>query len=224
MGAGCGGNCIAFPAEWCSLATNTQTERIPMALLQRDLHQQLRTESLALHQRVATLARGLDPEQLVRRPAPGAWSVGEVLEHLCVADELYAKPVATLLHRAHIDAGAPAREWRPTVLGNFIAKTLENPKPVKAPGKLRPGLTPRNGVVEDFLTRDTRLLHRMDDSTTLDWSDLRMTPPVLPFSIPFVKLNVGDVFRIHVVHVRRHLAQMERAVAAIRSSSAKVTT
>ena len=194
-----------------------------MPLLQRDLHQQLRTESLALHQRVATLARALDPEQLVRRPAPGAWSVGEVLEHLCVADELYAKPLATLLHRAHIDAGAAAREWKPTPLGKLIANTLERPKPVKAPRKLRPGLTARNAVVEDFLTRDTRILHRMDDSTSLDWSDLRMTPPVFPFSIPFIKINAGDVFRIHVVHVKRHLAQMERAVASMGKSTAHAT-
>lgn len=185
-----------------------------MPLVQRDLHQQLRTESLALHQRIATLARGLDPEQLVRRPTPPGWSVGEVLEHLCLSDEIYARPLATLLHRAHIDAGAAAREWRPSLLGGFMVKVLEGPKPLKAPRRFRPGPTPRNGVVEDFLTRDSRLLHRMDDATSLDWSELRMAPPILPWSP--LKLNVGDIFRIHVVHVRRHLAQMERVAAAWR--------
>lgn len=184
-----------------------------MPLLQRDLHQQLRTESLSLHQRVATLARALDPEQLVRRPAPDAWSVGEVLEHLCIADELYAKPVATLIHRAHIDAGAPLREWKPSLLGKFVAGALEKPRKMKTPRKMRPATSPRNGVVEDFLTRDSRLLHRMDDSTTLDWNDLRLATPAFP--VPVLKLNLGDVFRIHVVHVRRHLAQMESAVAGL---------
>ena len=183
-----------------------------MPLLQRDLHEQLRTESTSLHQRVATAARSLDPEQLVRRPSGGGWSVGEVLEHLCLADENYAKPVATLIHRAHLDAGAPMREWRPTMLGKFIVSALEKPRPMKAPRKFRPVSSPRNGVVEDFLTRDARLLHRMNESTSLDWQDLRMVPPLLP--VPVLKINLGDVFRIHVVHVRRHLAQIERLVKA----------
>lgn len=183
-----------------------------MPILQRDLLDQLRTESLALHARVATVARALDPEQLVRRSTPSSWSVGEVLEHLCIADELYAKPLATLIHRAHRDAGAPMRAWTPTWLGNFLCRTLAKPRPMKAPRAFRPGPTPRGGVVEDFLTRDSRILHRMEESSSLDWNELRMTPPTLPF---FLKLNLGDVFQVHVVHVRRHLAQMERVAAAV---------
>jgi hypothetical protein len=181
--------------------------------LQRDLHQQLRTEALALHERIATLARALDPEQLVRRPTPPGWSVGEVLEHLCVADELYARPLATLIHRARIDAGAPFREWKPSLLGKLFVGRLEKPRPMRSPRSFRPGPTPRNGVVEDFLTRDTRLLHRMDEAATLDWRELRMAPPSLP---PILKFNLGDVFRLHVVHVRRHLGQMERVAAGLR--------
>lgn len=183
-----------------------------MPLLQRDLHAQMHAEGKSLHERVATLARGLDPERLVRRPGVGAWSVGEVLEHLCVADELYAKPLATLLHRAHVDAGAPLREWRPTMLGKLMASMLAKPGRLKAPRALRPVSTPRNGVVEEFLSRDTRLRHRMDDATSLDWRELRLYPPTIP--LPLLKLNVGDIFNIHVIHVRRHLAQMERIVAA----------
>lgn len=183
-----------------------------MSPLQRDLHQQLRTDSLALHDRVATLARRLDPEQLVRRPAPKAWSVADLLEHLCIVDEAYAKPTATLIHRAHMDAGAPLREWRPSLLGNLIATRLEKPKPMGAPRSFRPGPTPRNAVVEDFLARDTRQLHRMDEAASLDWRELKLYPPVLPH---ILKINLGDVFRIRVVHTRRHTAQLERIVAQI---------
>ncbi len=183
-----------------------------MPLLQRDLHQQLRTESLALHQRLAAVSRALDPEQVVRRPSPSAWSVGEILEHLCIADERYAKPVATLIHRAHIDAGAPLRPWRPTLLGRLIVNRLDQPKPMKTPRGFRPGPTPRNGVVEAFLTRDTRQQHRMEEATSLDWQELRMYPPILP---PLLKLNLGDVFRIHVTHVRRHLTQVERVASQV---------
>jgi hypothetical protein len=189
-----------------------------MCALQRDLHQQLRTESVALHQRVAELTRPLDPEQLVRRPASGGWSVGEGLEHRCLAAEMYAKPLATLIHRAHIDAGAPMREWKPSRLGRWIENRLTKPAKVKSPKPFRPGATPRGGVVEDFLTRDNRELHRMDESTSLDWQDLRLVPPIFPAFLPgLLKLNLGDVFNIHVVHVRRHLAQIERVAAEVAS-------
>jgi hypothetical protein len=181
-----------------------------MRLPQRDLHERLRTEARSNHERVAALARPLDPERLVRRPTPPGWSVGEVLQHLCVSDELYHTPLVALVSGARRDAGAPAREWRSTMFGNLLATMLENPRKMKAPRSFQPGPTPQPGVVEDFLARGSRLIALMDDSATLDWRALRMASPALP--LPFPKFNLGDVFRINVVHVRRHLAQMERVV------------
>lgn len=188
-------------------ATRTEPH---MPMLQRDLHESLRTEGELLHTQIAELARRLDPERLVRRPTPPGWSVGEVLVHLCVVDEAYAKPLATLIHRAHQDAGAPLREWKPSFLGKLMAERLARPASMRTPWWFRPGASPRSGVVEDFLNRHARILRRMEESASLDWRDLRMPLPSLP---PLLKLNLGDVFRIHIVHARRHLGQMERVVA-----------
>jgi hypothetical protein len=70
-------------------------------------------------------------------------------------------------------------------------------------------------VVEDFLARDTRFIEALDDAASLDWRALRLPSAALPRFAP--KMNLGDAFRINVVHVRRHLGQMERAVASIRA-------
>jgi hypothetical protein len=183
-----------------------------MPIIQRELFERLHNEALANHKHIAEMARPLDPEKLVRRPSPKSWSVGEVLEHLCITDEAYAKPVATLIHRARPDAGAPLREWKPSFLGKAIAGRLENMKPMGAPRAFRISPTPRNGVVEDFLTRSRRVISRMEEAASLDWRELRMNPPVLP---PILKLNLGDAFNINVVHVRRHMKQIERAMAAM---------
>ena len=47
-------------------------------MLQRDLQHALHTRTLTLTDRIASLARPLDPERLVRRPLNGGWSVGHV--------------------------------------------------------------------------------------------------------------------------------------------------
>lgn len=186
-----------------------------MRLAQRELYDRLRAEARENHQRVAELARRLDPEELVRRPQAGSWSVGEVLEHLCVVDELSRAIVIRLLAAAPRDAGAPLREWKSTLIGGLIAWGLENPRKMKGPRAFRIGPTPRGGVVEDFLARDSRFIQGMDDAASLDWNALRLPSAALPRIAP--KMNLGDSFRINVVHVRRHLGQMERAVQAIRA-------
>jgi hypothetical protein len=182
-----------------------------MSITQRDLHTQLGAEMRANHGRVAALARPLDPERLVRRPGPHAWSVGDTLEHLLLMDELFLGAAQTAMRGARPDAAAPLREWRPSFIGRMVVGSLERPKPLKSPKAGRPG-TPRAGVVERFLTHDARYLAAMDDAASLDWRAVRFAPPLAPW-LP-LRFNLGDAFRLHAVHVRRHLGQMERVVAA----------
>jgi hypothetical protein len=125
-------------------------------MLQRDLHQQLRAESAAARDHIATLTRPLNAAQLNEHPEPKGWSIGEVLEHLLIADELYDDTVARLLASSRPDAGAALRDWKPSFLGKWIAESLIAPK-----------------------------------------------------------LNLGDAFRIHVVHVTRHAKQVERLAGRV---------
>lgn len=190
----------------------TSTNR-PMRLPQRDLHQQLRTEASATREKIAAMVRPLNPATINQHPEPEGWSVGQVLEHLCVSDELAAPRVAALLRGARQDAGAPAREWRPSFLGRMIAGSLLKPGRLKAPKVFRPGPTPRNGVGEALLARELNFVRVMDDAATYDWRALRMRSPALPSWSP--RINLGDGFRIHVVHLTRHSRQIERLVAKL---------
>jgi len=184
-----------------------------MRLPQRDLHEQLRAEAIATRERVADLVRSLDGSKLNEHPEPTGWSVGQVLEHLCVTDEVYEAPVANLLRNARRDAGAPAREWKSSFIGGQIAGALLKPKPLNAPKVFRPGPTPRNGVVEALLARETNFVRAMDGAVTFDWRALRIGSPALPSWAP--KMNLGDGFRIHIVHLTRHSRQIERLIAKL---------
>ena len=177
-------------------------------MLQRDLHQQLRAESIASRDRIAALVRPLNAAQLNEHPEPKGWSIGEVLEHLLISDELYDDSMAKLLASSRPDAGAAAREWKPTFLGKWIAESLIAPKKLKGPPAFRVRHGPRNGVVEAFLARELKFVPMMDDASQFDWNALRLHSPALPRIAP--RLNLGDAFRVHVVHVTRHAKQIER--------------
>ena len=179
-------------------------------MLQRDIQHALHARASALIDRIASLTRPLDPERLVRRPPNGGWSVGHVLEHLCVTSELYEPPIRTQLRSARPDAAAPLRPWKPTLVGRFTVNMFERPVRMRAPKRMVPAVAPRGGVVESFLAHQRTVAQLIDDASGFDWRRLRMSSPVV--SLP-VRFNLGDVFSILVVHAERHARQMERVVA-----------
>jgi hypothetical protein len=184
-----------------------------MRQIQKELHQQLRAEAIATRERIASLVRPLDQSKVNEHPEPEGWSVGQVLEHLIVADERASAPFAALIQSARPDAGAPLREWKSSFIGGLIAGSLLKPKPLKHPKVFEPGPTPRNGVVETLLTREMNFVKAMDDAASYDWRALRVRSPALPRWAP--KMNLGDGFRIHVVHLTRHSHQIERLVGKL---------
>jgi hypothetical protein len=103
------------------------------------------------------------------------------------------------------------RSWSPSFIGRNVAASLERPRKLKAPRPARP-LAVRGGVAEAFLAADTRYTQLLDAAAPLDWNSVRLRPPVMPW-LP-LKLNLGDVFHIRRVHIRRHLGQIERIIAA----------
>ena len=184
-----------------------------MSMIQRDLHAQLRTEAVALRERLAALLRPLDAAQLNEHPEPKGWSVAEVVEHLLVSDERSSAPAMKVVQTARADAGAPMREWKPSFLGGLIAGSLEKPRKLKAPRVFQPASPVRGGAVEALLTRESEFVAAIDKAASLDWRALRVRSGALP---PFAPtMNLGDAFRIHVVHVRRHTAQIERLISQL---------
>jgi hypothetical protein len=183
-----------------------------LMLLQKELYDQLHSEMHANHESVASEVRPLDAEQISRRPAADAWSVAEVLEHLTLMDALFLDATEPLVRVARPDAGAPGRPYRESFIGKNIAGALVKPKALKSPKAAVPA-TPRAGVAEAFLAGDARFLALIESARTLDWNAVRLRPPPAPW-MP-LRLNLGDVFHIHTVHVRRHLAQIKRVKATL---------
>lgn len=171
----------------------------------RDLIDRTRRDTDAFRR----IAAPLTPRQLTWEPAPGAWSVGMVLEHLLVTNELYLAECERMA--AHGPAAAPGATWRPTFIGRMLRKAVgpESTRRTRSPKVFRPGPRARDGVLQAFVAQQDRLVALIERTLPLDWSRTRGASPVSPL----IRFNLGDAFGITVAHTSRHLAQARRVVA-----------
>jgi hypothetical protein len=60
----------------------------------------IRRENEAVRARLLASVGGLSEKQVAFRPAPGKWSIGEVLDHLCLAERSMTRTISRLLQQA----------------------------------------------------------------------------------------------------------------------------
>src|SRR5262245_31798388 len=80
----------------------------------------------ASDQRAAALARPLSVAQLNWRADPSTWSIGQCLDHLRVANEVYAPPIAAALQGP---GGGAVEEIIPGWFGAWFIRTVIEPSP-----------------------------------------------------------------------------------------------
>ena len=167
---------------------------------------QLATELDRIEPRTRVAVTGLPEAKFREVPPDGGWSVAQVFEHLCRTNLSYLDgPLPAAVARSAAK-GPSTRQWRPTLVGGWLTRMLmEGTKPVPAPRPYRVGPEVRPQVVDEFLSTVQRLRQVMQQA---DGHDLRvmLASPVSPL----FRMNIGDAFRVMVVHSHRHLGQAER--------------
>src|SRR5215831_14825679 len=113
---------------------------------------QLLTELDSIDRRTRDLTSGLSVEQLNWRPATGAWSIGQCLEHLCLGNEIYLPAIAAAL------VDKPASAVQEITLGWFarwFMRSYIEPSPTtkrgSAPRKIVPASCVPLSVIDRFL-------------------------------------------------------------------------
>jgi hypothetical protein len=174
-----------------------------LAELQRELDR--------IEPRTRAAVAGLSEAIFHDLPPDGGWSVAQVFEHLCVANLAYLDgPLVAAVASARA-RGPVNKSWRPSLVGGMLASMLvEGSKAMPAPGLFRVGPATRANVVDEFLATITRTRALMVE---LDGHDLRvgLTSPTLPL----IRINLGDAFKVLVIHAHRHLGQVERTRRAV---------
>ena len=161
--------------------------------------------------RTRVAVTGLPESKFREVPPDGGWSVAQIFEHLCVANRSYLDgPLPEAVAKAAA-RGAEVRAWKPSFVGGWLTRALvEGAKPMPAPKLYRVHQHPRPNVVDEFLRSVTEARQLLLEADGHDLST-GLTSPVSPL----FRMNVGDAFRILVVHSHRHLAQAERTRRAV---------
>jgi hypothetical protein len=172
---------------------------------------QLMPELDRIEPRTRASVAGLPESKFRELPPEGGWSIAQVFEHLCRANLDYLDgPLATAIEKSRA-RGPSEKPWRPSLAGGWLAGALvEGTKPVPTMKPWRVTGEPRPNVVDAFLATVERLRAAMLQA---DGHDLGVgfSSPVAPL----IRINLGDAFRVLVVHCHRHLAQVERTRRAV---------
>ena len=165
----------------------------------------------AADERAKELVIGLDPEQLNWRPQPGAWSVGQCLEHLCIANEAYLPAISSSLVGKPVSA---VQDITPGWFGRWFIKSFIEPSPqtkrAKAPKKIVPGERVEPSVLDRFLRSNQATRELVGRARDYDVNRIRFRNPF----IPVIHFTVGTGLEIVSRHERRHLLQAERVKQA----------
>ncbi|WP_029038862.1 DinB family protein [Salinimicrobium xinjiangense] len=147
--------------------------------------------------------------ELNHRPAPDSWSPLECIEHLNYYGDYYVPEI-----EARIDSSPhPAEEtFKSGFLGNYFAKSMlpkENLKKMKTLKASNPlGKKLSKEVIDHFIKHQQKLLELLKKAKGVS---LTRTKTGISIS-KYLKLRLGDTFRVVVYHNQRHLLQARRAM------------
>lgn len=153
------------------------------------------------------VARDLDGRQLEWRPPGGGWGIGQLLEHLIIANDCYLgmlRPRIYARSAPHAELGTAF--WEPSITGWILVAALRSKRKLPSPRPFHAPATPREKVLDEFLVRQQQIMTFLRATAALDWTRLRMTSPLSRL----VRMNLGDAFSIVTVHAQRHIKQMEK--------------
>jgi hypothetical protein len=157
--------------------------------------------------RARDVAGALSPQQLNWNPTEGSWSVGQCLDHLLVANDVYLPAIAAALENRR---PSPVESITPGWFGGWFIRNYIEPSPgggkARAPRKIVPASRVDPSVLDRFLQSNDVARNLVRGAGPYDVNRIRFRNPFLPL----LRFTVGTGLEIVWRHQRRHLLQAER--------------
>lgn len=165
----------------------------------------------------ATRLRNEDPGFLLEQPAPGKWSVAQVLQHLNSYGNYYLPAITRGMEKNRSAKLFFKTGW----LGNYFTKLMQaTPQgtvknKMQSPRDHRPEAMPDwLPVIGTFLSQQQQLLELLEKAKLKDIGSIR-----IPISISrVIRLKLGDTFRFLIAHQQRHFIQLRNAFYAVKNT------
>jgi len=160
----------------------------------------------ASDRRAESIAKGLSAPQLNWQPRPGAWSIGQCLEHLRISNEALVPAISEALEggqRETIDE-IKLGWFSGWFIRNFIAPNPGGAR-ARAPKKIEPAQQVEPSVLEGFLRSNQAARDLVRRASGYDVNRIRYKNPFLPL----LRFTVGAGLEIISKHGSRHLLQAE---------------
>ena len=152
----------------------------------------------------------LDIKKLNQKKTPEKWSLLECIEHLNRYGDFYIPEI-----KQRIQTGKKATEtamFKSGWLGNYFAESML-PKEKLNKMKTFKSMNPAGSqlgveVLEKFIKQQEELLDLLEKAKTID---LAKTKTAISIS-KWIKLRLGDTFRVVIYHNYRHILQSDNAI------------
>ncbi|MFD2969263.1 DinB family protein [Sphingobacterium bambusae] len=157
----------------------------------------------------------LSKEKLNRQPSSGSWSVLACIEHLNRYGDFYIPEIKSRLEKSRTK---PSETFQPGLLGNYFAKSML-PKEKLNTMRTFQAMNPLDSlldkqVLDRFIVQQREILMLLDKARAVDLAKIKTSISISKW----IKLRLGDTFRVVVYHNLRHIVQAKKALTLISPS------
>lgn len=158
---------------------------------------------------VAQTFMNMPIEKLQKKGSPTSWNALECIEHLNRYGDFYLPEIQKRLENANV---VKSTIFRTGFLGNYFAKSLM-PKNKTNKMKTFTKMDPLNSilnktVLETFIVQQKEILKLLQKSENYDLSRIKTSISISKW----IKLRLGDTFRVVIYHNLRHIEQAKRVI------------
>ncbi len=167
------------------------------------------TNRAASHMELVKQWKELPLENLKQRSSPTSWNALECIAHLNLYGDFYIPEIESCMHK---DSHRPDTNFQSGRLGNYFAKGMlpkENTKKIKTFKDKNPLNWELDiQVLEAFIDQQRHLISLLKLAENKNLNKIKTGISITKW----IKLRLGDTFRIVINHNERHIRQAENAI------------
>lgn len=173
-----------------------------------DLISELETYTKS-HLEKAENFKRLSLEELTKKNSPEKWNVLECLEHLNIYGDFYIPEMKRKMENSQLTNSS---EFKTGLLGNYFAKMMlpkEKLNKMKTMKKTNPiSKKLDKTVIHQFIRQQHELLELLELAKEKNLNKIKTGISIASW----IKLKLGDTFRVVIYHNERHIQQAEKAL------------